>query len=145
MNSGLGDSTSENSLIPHDGININHVSNIDSVPHFDPHFNDFCLQYNNFNNSNQNHNSTETGSIAFTNHLQSFTDHNFVNDISNQRANFNFQPSSSSLPSSYEHHNIYSEETVHQMLPLNNNVIQSNAEHFIVPENPKTKILNKIL
>ena len=141
VTSGLGDSiqtnqSTENSLIPPGGININHVSIIGSDPHFDPHFNEFCIQYNNFNNSNQNQNSTETGLIAFTNHLQSFTDHNFVNDISSSRANFNFQPSSSSIPSSYEPQTVTSQQTLHQMLSLTNEnvTVSEDAQILAAPK-----------
>ena len=53
--SGIGDSesikSSENSLLPHDGINLNHISIIPQ-DHFDPHFNEFVLQYDNFFYSN---------------------------------------------------------------------------------------------
>ena len=65
------------------------------------------------------------GSKAYTNHLQSFTDHDFVNSVAGLPTRcFSFQPPSSSLPSTYiENNNTSSPRSYHQMVPF----IPSNA------------------
>jgi hypothetical protein len=93
---------------------VNHLSHITN----DAHFNEFLERYENLNTiSNQN--STEVGLIAYTNHLQSFTDNDFVNSLSSISNAFSFQPPYSSLPSTYkEKINISSPKSFHTMLPL---------------------------
>jgi hypothetical protein len=122
FSSGLGDSASEtfNSLIPNDGINVNHISKITN----DAHFNEFCARYEQ-SNPLSNPNSTSLDPIAYTNHLQSFTDYDFVNSVAGLPTRcFSFQPPSSSLPSAYiENNNISSPRSFHQMVPF----IPSNA------------------
>ena len=141
VSSGLGNSISEtsraneNSLIPNKGMNVNHLSRITN----DPHFNEFLERYED-SNTFSNPNSTELGLIAYKNHLQSFTDNDFLNSVTGiSTACFSFQPSSSSLPSTYiENKNISSPKSFHQMLPFTqSNVLQN--------ENNTNKIFLKIL
>ena len=55
---------------------MNHLSHITN----DPHFNEYLERYEN-SNAFSNPNSTEVGHIAYTNHLKSFTDNDFVNSV----------------------------------------------------------------
>ena len=56
---------------------------------------------------------------AYTNHLQSFTDNDFVNSLSGISTAFSFQPPYSSLESTYkENINISSPKLFHTMLSL---------------------------
>ena len=78
------------------------------------------------------------GVIAYTNHLQSFTDNDFVNSVTGiSTACFSFQPSSSSLPSTYiEKKNISSPKSFHQMLPFTqSNVLQKENNTNEILEN----------
>ena len=92
-----------------------------------PHFNEFCARYEQ-SNPLTNPNSTSLGPIAYTNHLQSFNDYDFVNSVAGlSTGSFSFQPPSSSLPSTYiENNNIASPRSFHQMAPFRPpNVIQA--------------------
>ena len=101
---------------------MNHLSHITN----DPHFNEYLERYEN-SNTFSNPNSTEVGHVAYTNHLQSFTDNDFVNSATGiSNACFSFQPPYSSLPSTYkENSNISSPKSFHTMLPFTRtNVLQ---------------------
>ena len=88
------------------------------------------------------------GPIDYTNHLQSFTDYDFVNSIAGiSTACFSFQSPSSSLPSTYiENNNISSPRSFHQMVPfIPSNVIRTENVTNEDVENNKNEIESTIV
>ena len=91
------------------------------------HFNEFLERYAQ-SNPLTNPNSTSLDHVAYTNHLQSFTDYDFVNSVAGISTGcFSFQPPSSCLPSTYiENNNISSPRSFHQMATyIPTNIIQT--------------------
>ena len=122
---------------------MNHLSHITNGPHFNEY-----LERNENSNAFSNPCSTEVGHIAYTNHLQSFTDNDFVNSVIGiSNACFSFQPPYSSLPSTYkENSNISSPKSFHTMLPFTRtNVLQQEYNTNENLENTNTIVNDKIV